>query len=91
MREIEFKGYTGRWPNLCRGKLVLRVDGENMLVNCRLISGGSAYIGRRHEAKITQGPWDVEFGDNSFTPQEQAYIKYLVNANVRQGCCGGCI
>lgn len=91
MREIEFKGYTGRWPNLCRGKLVLMVDGENMLVNCRLISGGSVHIGRKCKAKITQGPWDVEFEDDFFTPQEQAYIKYLINANVRQGCCGGCI
>lgn len=45
----------------------------------------------KYEAKITQGPWDIEFRDDFFTPQEQAYIKYLINANVRQGCCGGCI
>lgn len=91
MREIEFHGYTGHWPNLCRGRLVLVVDGKGVVANCRLISGGSGYINKKHEAKITYGPWDVEFGDGFFTPQEQAYIKYLVNANVRQGCCGGCI
>lgn len=91
MREIEFQGYTGHWPNLCRGRLTLRVDGKGMVVDCHLISGGSVRIDRKHNVKIEYGPWDVEFGDDFFTPQEQAYIKYLVNANVRQGCCGGCI
>ena len=90
MREIEFLGYTGNWPYLCRGRLTLRVDGRGMVVKGHLISGGSAHMDRELNVKTEYGPWDVKFDDNFFTPQEQAYIKFLVNANVRQGCCGGC-
>ena len=43
MRKIEFVSYSGSYPNLCSGKLHVRVDGKDHLVNCDMISGGECY------------------------------------------------
>lgn len=92
MRQIEFVSYTGKYPNLCGGELRVRVEGKERLVDSSLISGGTCYWDSRNLQEIlTAGAWSVYFRDESFTPEEQARIVELVNANVPHGCCGGCM
>lgn len=90
MRKIEFVGYDGEYPNLCSGTLTLRVDGVEMAVNCRMVSGGGVSIDENCE-HVWSGAWEVEFDDDFFTKEEQEHIVSLVNDNVEWGCCGGCI
>lgn len=37
---IEFVSYNGKFPNLCRGTLVIKVNGEEISLENYLISGG---------------------------------------------------
>lgn len=90
MRKIEFVSYSGKYPCLCCGELLVRVDGEERKVDCSMISGGSIWINGADDG-TTEGPWSIRFLDDFFTAKEQARIVELVNENVEHGCCGGCI
>lgn len=91
MRNIEFVSYDGENPNLCSGTLIVKVDGEERKVNCKLISGGSIKCNKNWDCIVEQGAWTIEFKDYAFSKKEQKYITKLVNKNVPFGCCGGCI
>lgn len=86
---IEFVSYDGRYPNLCRGTLVLRIDGELVCLNHCLVSGGCVAFNDDWDEIVEQGEWSVD------VPEE--YKKYegeittLVNENIEYGCCGGCV
>lgn len=87
---VEFVSYNGRYPNLCAGELVLRVDGEEVNFGkfC-LESGGYVAFGDEWNEQVEKGPWSV-----NVPPQYAQYadeITEVVNANVPWGCCGGCI
>lgn len=92
-RKIEFVSYDGKWPNLCRGKLTIKVDGIEQEFEYCLCSGGSACCGFDGENDIvTQGDWTLEEDKFSeFSDEELKVIAKLVNDNVPHGCCGGCL
>ena len=103
MKEIEFISYDGKYPNLCSGTLKLKIDGkEHTFLYC-LSSGGTDYSDEDWNWTVERGEWtfDPKFSiidhgkskseDFNFTPEEIELINNLVNQNVEQGCCGGCI
>lgn len=91
---VKFVSYDGRYPSLCFGTLVLEIDGKK-------VTFGEKGYGRFWESSgsvslssgsVTTGDWIIDIAD---LPDE--YKKYaeeidrVFNANVRHGCCGGCL
>ena len=99
---VKFVSYSGRYPALCRGILKLEIGGfvysfgwgEECNFRPFIRSGGYARTQNDplDKAEITKGPWIVEA---ELLPQEfKPYaneIAEVINRNIPQGCCGGCI
>lgn len=89
---IEFVSYDGSFPNLCRGTLVIKVNGKEYNCGRCLMSGGSVTFDDHWAEHIGEGDWSI---DKDCLPKEIAHlykeIADVVNANVPQGCCGGCV
>ena len=91
MSKIEFIAYDGGYPNLCRGNLILKIDGDLVVFKNVLESGGQVGFDENWEEYVVPADWSVNL---SLYPEYEKYeeeITRLVNANVRKGCCGGCI
>ena len=100
MRDIEFVSYDGKYPNLCSGTLVLKIDGEDHSFRNALQSGGMVtHDGKYNHWSVYHDEWDFhpendfseENQDIIFTEAEKKWIKMLINENVEWGCCGGCV
>lgn len=87
---VEFVSYDGRFPNLCSGKLVLRIDGKVVIMpdHC-MISGGCVWFDNEWGEHVETGGWSVEVPDDLCKYKKE--IEDCVNANVPNGCCGGCV
>lgn len=90
MDKVKFISYDGYYPNLCSGTLVLEIDGEVVVFpKYCMNSGGSVSFDKDWNEEVEYGEWTVNIPEK--------YIKYkdeihkVVNKNVPQGCCGGCI
>lgn len=101
---VKFVKYTGKWPCLCQGVLVLEINGKRYIFNGRLVgsrleqsgfdyprfweSGGSCGW---DVTQVEEGPWIIE---QKKLPEELRHmadeIARVFNANVTFGCCGGC-
>ena len=106
-RAIEFVSYDGEYPHLCTGTLVLSIDGKEYGFNCLCSGGSVeyeeddyvVYTGewKLDHTEISKGIYVLEAYNNkyphdvTFSEDEIAYITSLVNQEVEQGCCGGCI
>jgi hypothetical protein len=55
----------------------------------KLESGGSVSFGKDWDEHVTDGPWGIDCSPDLEPYREE--IKRLVNDNVDQGCCGGCV
>lgn len=86
---VEFVSYDGEYPNLCRGDLVLHIDGKEVNLGCCLHSGGCVWFDDDLCEHVEDGAWSVD------VPEEFAQyadeITRIVNDNVPWGCCGGCV
>lgn len=90
---VKFISYSGEYPNLCSGDLVLEINGEIVTFEKYSYSmsstGSIKYNNELDYYETSKGPWKVEL------PQEYNYldeiVTALVNENVPWGCCGGCI
>ena len=52
---VEFVSYNGKYPNLCRGTLIIKVNGkEAVLKNC-LYSGGRCGFDQKRNEHIKTG------------------------------------
>ena len=90
MAKIEFVSYDGKFPNRCSGTLVLRIDGvERNLGKYCMQTGGRASFDKNGDEHVESGPWTVDVPDDLLSIKEE--IEECVNANVRPGCCGGCL
>jgi len=91
--DVEFVEYTGAYPNLCSGNLIVKIDGEEIKMfqydDFNMMSGG--YMDDNWEPHC--GPWLVAFTDsfvNRYGGKTCDKIEELIQKNVEQGCCGGC-
>lgn len=92
MRSINFISYSGTYPNLCSGELVLEIAGKIKTFSECLSSGGSASFTEDWDEVVVQGEWSlIEDSFKTFTQEEKEYITTLVNNNIGYGCCGGCV
>lgn len=92
---VEFISYNGEYPNLCRGLLVIKVNGKLYeLRNC-LYSCGKCYFDDDGNDIVTQGDWEMsEYNFEKYYPELMPFkeeIENVVNDNVQKGCCGGCL
>ena len=87
---VEFVSYDGKYPNLCSGTLVLRIDGTviTMPEHC-MCSGGNVWFDEDWNEHVTSGEWGVDVP--AFLAEYAEDITACVNANVPNGCCGGCV
>lgn len=85
---IKFVSYDGEYPNLCSGTLVLEVDGVERSVYCPIASTGG--INWRDDSVI-KGNWILSYYAPQWMRDREEEVLAVVNANVRKGCCGGCI
>lgn len=103
---IEFVSYSGEYPCLCYGKLVVKIDGKETSFGSGFDldadypsfwgSGGSTgFVDQVDwEPVVTKGEWQLEACKKSY-PEEiwkiMPDLLGVMNENVRHGCCGGCL
>jgi len=91
MGTVEFVSYDGAWPALCLGTLVIKVDGKEYQLR-GLCSGGSCGFSDDYvESFITKGPWSISLYEYPELEPYREEIEMVINENVEQGCCGGCL
>lgn len=86
---VEFVSYNGKWPHLCSGELVLRIEGKEVNFDCCLCSGGCVWFDDEWSEHVEDGPWSVDVPEEFAQYAEE--ITEVVNDNVPWGCCGGCV
>jgi len=89
--DLEFISYDGKFPNLCRGKLLIRLHGQQW--GLRLKSGGVARSYGDNVEHIVQGPWQLEEDllPDDFPRDLIPAVLLLVEKRVPRGCCAGCL
>ena len=83
--KVEFVSYNGKFPCLCCGILVLRINGEEVTFpKYSLVSGGKCLS----DNEVKKGDWEVNVPERFSHLKKE--IEACVNANIPHGCCGGC-
>ena len=90
--KLKFISYDGEYPNLCRGTLILNLNGKDVVFpNYCLSSGGSVSFDDDDWCEnVTHGEWGINEFPAGFPTELQQKAIDLVNDNIQQGCCGGC-
>lgn len=101
---LEFVSYDGEYPNLCSGILTVKIDGKLKTFGsyydkktnypCFWMSGGSASFDKDWNANVTQGEWVLEASKKEYPKDIWKLLPRLLklmNDNVLNGCCGGCL
>jgi len=91
-RHVEFVSYTGEYPCLCHGELIVKIDGKEVNLGDCLTSGGDVWFDEAGMEHVEEGGWiiydyDIPFEYVNFIPE----IEDVVNDNITWGCCGGCV
>jgi hypothetical protein len=98
---VKFISYSGKWPNLCSGVLVLEIKGKRYSFGYSAdypsfwVSGGCCGFSKDYEESyVENGPWELDSFPDKY-PEEITNllpeIMQVFNANVPHGCCGGCL
>lgn len=87
---VEFVSYDGKFPCLCHGNLVLKVNGQVRELGDCLTSGGSVWFDENWGDHVECGEWSVDDLPKDLEPFRKE-IEACVNEHVPQGCCGGCV
>jgi hypothetical protein len=88
---VEFISYSGKYPNLCSGELILKINDKEYKWEkpTGFISSGGG-LNPNYEG-VYSGEWRVDY---SQIPDEiKIYAEAIddcVNHNITYGCCGGC-
>ena len=101
-KHVKFISYTGKYPSLCIGELVLEIDGKEYKFSDTYnmkntfpqfwTSGGFCEITNHSDIYVHSGEWNIDV--NAIPAQFKQYeseINEVFNKNVQHGCCGGCI
>ena len=88
--EIE---YDGGYPNLCRGNLVVVVNGKRWdFPDYCLNSGGGVTFDEEWSEHVAEGPWwSVDEWPEGFPQELQRDVLAAINDEIPHGCCGGCV
>lgn len=89
---LKFISYDGAYPNLCSGTLIMKLDGKDIEFpdNC-LLSGGNVSFDDEWNEEVTQGEWSIYEFPKGFPKELEDEATDIVNENIEQGCCGGCV
>ena len=91
MNEIKIE-YDGGFPNLCRGKLTVEVDGKRWnFADFSLETGGSVWFDENWGDHVEDGPWDVGEWPKDFPEEAKGSVIAAINSTIPHGCCGGCV
>ena len=101
---IEFVSYSEKYPCLCFGKLVVKIDGKEVSFGsiARIkadypafwASGGSVRFTEDWEPIVTSGEWQLSADEKNYPKRIWKILPQILqvmNDNVTYGCCGGCI
>ena len=89
---LKFVSYDGAYPNLCSGKLIMKLDGKEVVFSSHCLhSGGTVTFDDNWSEEVTQGEWTIFEFPKGFPKELEEVANDLVNENVEQGCCGGCV
>jgi hypothetical protein len=92
MSRLKFISYNGSYPNLCSGELILSLDGIDIIFpDYCLQSGGSVSFDEDWNESVWCGEWSITNWPENFPEELKLEAISLVNDNIRQGCCGGCV
>ena len=101
---VKFVSYSGEYPNLCSGILILNIDGEEVKFGSSYLdkgskmyesfwsSGGRCVRNGYSESYVDHGDWEINI--DALPDKYKKYaseIDDVFNSNVRHGCCGGCL
>lgn len=94
MVEIKIIDYTGRYPTLCFGTLVLEVNGKRYELDNALRSGGHCGFGATYADEIVEeGDWKAR--EENLPDELKPLVDKIEDAVNKQlecrGCCGGCL
>jgi hypothetical protein len=87
--------YDGKYPNLCSGKLIVKIDYSilewnktyNFPVNCLISCGTTIYS----ELKNNGYKWKISSWPDDFPEELKLNVLEAVNKQIPLGCCGGCL
>lgn len=91
--DIKIK-YDGKWPNLCRGHLIVCIDGvEWDFGRYSLKSGGEIQRDEEWNMWATEGPWEIWDWPEGFPDDDllKEVVIMEINSEISHGCCEGCI
>ena len=88
---VEFISYDGKYPCLCMGTLTIKVNGKTYWLNNKMISGGCIMRDGDWNMWSEYGDWEIDLEKYPELEPYKEEITRVVNDNVEQGCCGGCI
>ena len=84
--------YTGQWPCLCHGVLIVTVNGvEYEFPDGAMRPGGSVFFDDDYCEHVTVAPWRVYAWPDNFPENMKRRVVCAINRNVPWGCCGGCV
>lgn len=103
---VKFISYDGKYPCLCMGVLTLEIDGVQYKFGYDFHSkssdkdnfepfwhsGGDVTHDSEWNFDVSHGDWEIDVQELPEQFRElAAEIDAVFNANVQNGCCGGCI
>lgn len=92
---VKFISYDGAYPNLCRGTLVLEIDGEQVEIepySGALVTGGTCTFDSHWHEIVEEDAWIIDPEQlPDYLYQYADEIEDVVNENIPWGCCGGCL
>lgn len=91
--KVEYVSYDGKYPCLCMGVLIIKVNGKTYTLNHAMVSGGRIMGGPATDWDMwaERGEWDIDLEECPELEPYKEEIARVVNENVSYGCCGGCI
>jgi hypothetical protein len=91
--KLEFVSYSGAYPNLCSGRLVLKQGKKDWVFPdyCLRSGGGAGFSNAYQDAHVIKGKWAITEYPKDFPEELKEEATELVNEKVHKGCCGGCL
>jgi len=86
---VEFISYDGEYPTLCRGTLLVKIKETKYELKNALRSTGRVWFDKGWDDHVERGKWEVILPKTLEKFRKE--IEGEVNANIPQGCCGGCV